>query len=206
MYRHAGGVQGRVTTSPSSGSQLGLGSRRASAHQSYRAFTNGFALLFIIGSNLMHVFTRTATQWRRAFLPAAFLLAFLIGCGKTTAPDYQSAVGVAGTWQWVQSLDVTTWEVSTPSSAGFTATLTLVAESASSGTFTYLRSGAPPVTGHYQISFEDEDGNDFITVEPGFDFLTRNAWIAVSPDSLRLNGGFELGYNSKYARVSDQAA
>ena len=152
----------------------------------------------------MHVVARTTTHRRKAFLPTALLLlAVVIGCGKTTAPDRQPAIRAAGTWQWVESLNVRTAEVSTPSSAGFTATLTLVAESGSSGTFTYLRSGAPPIAGHYQISFEDEEGNDFITVEPGFDFLTRYAWIAVGTDSLRLNGVFELGYNSTYARVSD---
>ena len=152
----------------------------------------------------MHVVTRTAAQWRRAFFPGTLLLlAFLIGCGKTTGPDRRPVVRVAGTWQWVRSLNVRTTEVSTPSSAGFVATLTLVAESGSSGTFTYLRSGAPPVTGTYQISFEDEEGNEFITVEPGFDFLTRNAWIAAGSDSLRLDGVFELGYNSTYARVSE---
>jgi hypothetical protein len=151
----------------------------------------------------MHLETQTTASWRFACWPALLLLAFLIGCEKTTAPDRQPAVGAAGTWQWVQSLNVRTTEVSTPSSAGFVATLTLVAESGSSGTFTYLRSGAAPVTGHYQISFEDEEGNDFITVEPGFDFLTRNAWISAGTDSLRLDGVFELGYNSTYARVSD---
>lgn len=151
----------------------------------------------------MHLETHTTAPWRFACWPALLLLAFLIGCGRTTAPDRQPAVHAAGTWQWVQSLNVRTTELSTPSSAGFVATLTLVAESGSSGTFTYLRSGAAPVTGHYQISFEDEEGNDFITVEPGFDFLTRNAWISAGTDSLRLDGVFELGYNSTYARVSD---
>lgn len=152
----------------------------------------------------MQLVTRTTERWRKAFLPAALLLsAFLTGCGEAAAPDRQPAIRAAGTWQWVQSLNVRTMEVSTPSSAGFVATLTLVAESRSGGTFTYLRSGAPPVTGHYQISFEDEEGNEFITVEPGFDFLTRNAWIAAGTDSLRLDGVFELGYNSTYARVSD---
>ena len=136
-------------------------------------------------------------------LPAALLLVFLTGCEKPTASERQPADRVAGTWQWIRSVNVRTTEVSTPSSAGFVATLTLVAESGSSGTFAYLRSGAPPVTGRYQISFEDEEGNEFITVEPGFDFLTRNAWIALGMDSLRLDGVFELGYNSTYARVSD---
>lgn len=150
----------------------------------------------------MHVVTPITAQWRNATFAAALSLAFLIGCGKPTAAERQPADRIAGSWQWVRSLNVETTEVSTPSSAGFVARLTLVPESGSSGTFTYVRSDAPPVTGQFQITFEDAEGNDFITVEPGFDFLVRNAWIAAGTDSLRLDGVFELGYNSTYARIS----
>lgn len=151
----------------------------------------------------MHLAMPDSARWRSAFFPAALLLAFLIGCGKPTAAERQPAYRVAGTWQWVRSLNVETAEVSTPASAGFVATLTLVAVSGSSGTFTYVRSGAPAVTGQFQIAFEDSDGNDFITVEPGFDFLTRNAWITAGSDSLRLDGVFEHGYNSTYVRIAE---
>ncbi|MGI8842901.1 MAG: hypothetical protein ACR2HZ_04310 [Gemmatimonadaceae bacterium] len=67
----------------------------------------------------------------------------------------------------------------------------------------YVRSGTAPVTGQFRIAFEDAEGNDFITVEPGFDFLTRNAWIAAGSDSLRLDGVFEHGYNSTYVRIAE---
>jgi hypothetical protein len=144
-----------------------------------------------------------ALRWLGAFFPAALLLAFLTGCHRPTAAERQPAYRIAGTWQWVRSLNVKTTEMSTPSSTGFAATLTLVPEDGNSGTFTYVRSGAAPVTGQFQIAFEDSEGNDFITVEPGFDFLTRNAWITAGTDSLRLDGVFERGHNSTYVRIAE---
>ncbi len=133
--------------------------------------------------------------------------AALAGCGRgpaevpatvSTAP----ASRLAGTWRWVSALDVRTQAVHTPASAGFAATLEFRPDSPSAGAFTYTRAGQPPVTGRFSVASEDAPGNDFIVVEPGIDFLTRAAWVAVGRDSLRLGGVMELGYNSTYARVA----
>jgi hypothetical protein len=101
----------------------------------------------------------------------------------------------------VRSEDVKTGAIHTPSSTGFVATLRIVAESPRAGRYTYARAGSPSVAGTFTIGSEDAPGNDFITIDTAIDFLSRNAWIAAGQDSLRLQGVFELGFNSTYARV-----
>lgn len=132
---------------------------------------------------------------------------FVLACTPATdpltfEPPYPPAERLAGTWHWVQSLDVKTTQVHTPLSEGFIADLTFAADGPRSGSFTYQRAGAEVTTGRFTIDSEDGPGNDFITVDTSIDFLTRNAWVTVGQDSLRLGGVFETGYNSVYARVS----
>jgi hypothetical protein len=91
--------------------------------------------------------------------------------------------------------------VHTPATAGFEATLRFQATGPREGTFTYARSGQPPVAGRFSVASEDAPGNDFVVIEPGIDYLARTAWLALGPDSLRLGGVMELGYNSSYGRV-----
>jgi hypothetical protein len=67
--------------------------------------------------------------------------------------------------------------------------------------FTYARVGQPPVTGQFRIGSEDAPGTDFVVIEPGIDYLARNAWLTVGADGLRLGGVMELGYDSSYQRV-----
>jgi hypothetical protein len=98
-------------------------------------------------------------------------------------------------------VDVKTGQAHTPQRDGFEATLTFVATDSSHGTFTYTRAGGTPIVGTFGIAYEHFPGSDFIGVDPGFDFLTRNAWVGAGPDSMSLGGVFELGYNSTYARV-----
>jgi hypothetical protein len=131
-----------------------------------------------------------------------FVTAPLIAsCNDTTTPRWAPAEVVAGSWQWVRSVDVRTAGIHTPSSDGFQASLVLVAESARAGTYTYSRVGASPISGNFTIGSEDAPGNDFISIDQPIDFLTQHAWISSGLDSLRLNGVFELGFNSTYARI-----
>jgi hypothetical protein len=138
-----------------------------------------------------------------ALLSFALLAAAVLSCSDKAlpGPDWRPAERIEGTWRWVRSLDVNTTHVHSPASAGFEASLTVVAESNRSGTYTYARAGAPPVAGRFTISFEDAPGNDFISIDHPIDYLTQNAWVSAGPDSLRLNGVYELGFNSTYARV-----
>jgi hypothetical protein len=138
-----------------------------------------------------------------ALLSIAVLAAFLLSCSDKALPDpdWSPAERIEGTWRWERSVDVKTAEVHSPASAGFEASLTVVAESDRSGTYTYARAGASPVAGRFTISFEDAPGNDFISIDHPIDYLTQNAWVSVGPDSLGLNGVYELGFNSSYSRV-----
>jgi hypothetical protein len=119
----------------------------------------------------------------------------------TTSRRWAPAERIAGSWQWIQSEDVKTSQVHTPLSTGFQASLTFTAENERSGSFIYARSGAALISGHFDILSEDAPGNDFIAVDPGFDFLTRHAWVTAGGDTLRLGGVYESGFNSTYARI-----
>ena len=141
---------------------------------------------------------------RRAVTRAAFGLLLLLGCARDpVAPGWMPAERLVGSWRWVSSLDVTTQALRSPATEGFDAELRFSAESARSGTFVYTRAGADPVHGRFSITFEDAPGNDFIELEPGIDFLARNAWVAVGRDTLRLGGVFERGHNSVYVRTTE---
>jgi len=138
-------------------------------------------------------------------LGLAGLLLLLAACSAGPAETgprvHRPAERIAGTWRWVSSFDVKTQKLHTPATEGFEAELHFDAASSHEGAFTYRRVGQPAVQGRFGISSEDAPGRDFITVEPGIDFLERNAWIAAGTDSLHLGGVFELGYNSRYVRV-----
>jgi hypothetical protein len=136
------------------------------------------------------------------WLPTVLLL-LAAGCdaGPST-PVHRPAQQLAGTWRWVSSLDVKTQRLHTPATEGFEAELRFDAESDHDGTFTYRRQGRPAVRGRFGIGSEDAPGNDFIVLEPGIDFLARNAWVSAGRDSLYLDGVMELGYNSRYVRVA----
>lgn len=133
---------------------------------------------------------------------ALVLVLAAAGCADppTEAP-YAPAEQLDGVWRWVSSLDVNTQELLTPDTEGFEAELRFTAVSGTEGTFTYRRSDGTEVSGTFGIAYEDAPGNDFIVLEPGIDFLERNAWLGAGPDTLRLGGVMELGYDSRYARV-----
>lgn len=138
------------------------------------------------------------------------VLAVLIACAalsvtgcaeRPTQPAWDPAQRLAGQWAWVRSQHSQTGVVVTPSGAGFSAQLTFVRQTATSGTFVYSRIGGDTIEGSFGVAWEDAPGNDFIVIEPSIDFLTRAAWLAVGSDSLRLGGVFEGGYESIYGRV-----
>ena len=144
---------------------------------------------------------------RGTFVAAVGLSVGLGGCdsGPFGPPDtrpYAPAERLAGTWRWVSSFDVRTQVAHTPATTGHGATLQFTAESARTGTFTYTRAGSLPVTGRFEIGSEHAPGNDFVVLQPGIDYLARNAWVSAGSDSLYLGGVMELGYNSRYARVT----
>jgi hypothetical protein len=137
-------------------------------------------------------------------VPLAVLsLVVAVGCSEATEPKarWAPAERIAGTWNWVHSLDVKTGQTATPETTGSSGRLTFAALSEREGTFVFERPGAEPITGSFGIASEDAPGNDFITVSTSFPFITRSAWVAAGADSLRLDGGFEGGFNSTYARV-----
>jgi hypothetical protein len=142
------------------------------------------------------VHTIAATRW-------LFTLVTLgaSACTEPPAPRYAPAERIAGSWAWVASVNVKTGERSTPSSVGVVDTLTFVAQSERQGSYTFLRSGMTQIAGTFLIGSEDGPGNDFITVSSSLPFLARTAWLAAGTDSLQLNGVFEGGFRSTYARV-----
>ena len=79
--------------------------------------------------------------------------------------------------------------------------VTFTAQGEREGSFVFHRPGAEPIAGSFSIAYEDAPGNDFISVSVGVPYLTPHAWIAAGLDSLRLDGVFEGGFNSTYARV-----
>lgn len=143
---------------------------------------------------------------RMPALALTLLTALLAACGAgpTETREHAPAERLHGTWHWVRSLNVKTLQLHTPATDGFVAELRFIAETPYSGTFTYSRTGAAAVHGVFGITYEDAPGNDFITMEPGIDFLTRNAWVAAGRDSMHLGGVFEGGYNSTYARIDER--
>jgi hypothetical protein len=156
----------------------------------------------------MHTRLRTTGAPRRTIervgLGLLSLVVFLASCNHApAAPAWAPAERLVGSWRWVSSLDVTTQALRSPATEGFDAELRFAAGSARSGTFVYTRAGADPVHGRFRITYEDAPGNDFIELEPGIDFLARNAWVAAGRDTLRLGGVFERGHNSVYARVTE---
>lgn len=136
-----------------------------------------------------------------ACLGLGLMAASCSGPATVTNLQWAPAQRAAGEWQWVRSLDVRTLDVRTPATEGFDATLVIIATSDRDGTYTYTRTGSSPVAGAFAISSEDGPGNDFVSIDTPIDFLTRNAWITSSADSLRLGGVFESGFNSVYVRV-----
>jgi hypothetical protein len=125
----------------------------------------------------------------------------LAGCRDAAGPNHLS--NLPGVWQWVSSTNVTSGQVHTPATEGYTARLQFVPDRERAGAFVYSRNGTTAVQGRYDIGSEDVPGNDFIVVSSSIDFLTEAAWIGVGSEALRLNGVFELGYNSLYARVHE---
>jgi hypothetical protein len=131
--------------------------------------------------------------------------ALVTACGGPSAPTrgtYAPAQRLDGTWRWVSSLDVRTGQVHTPARDGFEANLHFTADSARSGAFAYARVGQTPTTGRFSVVSEDTPGNDFVVLDRSIDFLSRTAWVAASPQVLRLDGVMELGFNSSYARAA----
>lgn len=145
---------------------------------------------------------------RRAALTTVLLTVLAAACGEgpTTTREHAPAERLHGSWRWVRSLDVSTQQLHTPATDGFEAVIRFTALTPYSGTFAYSRTGQATVEGVFGISYEDAPGNDFITLEPGIDFVVRNAWVAAGRDSMWLGGVFEGGYNSMYARVHDAVA
>jgi len=141
-----------------------------------------------------------------AVMPLLAATMLLAGCTRSpTEPvRYAPAERLHGTWRWVSALDVRTQETVTPLSAGFESELRFTSDLPTSGTFTYRRIGSEAVHGQFSITYEDVPGNDFITIEPGIDFVQRNAWVSAGPNNLHLGGVFELGYNSQWVRVPDE--
>jgi hypothetical protein len=138
---------------------------------------------------------------------AAALLVMLVlatACASPPTSEVPNAPAqrLHGSWRWIAAVDTRTGQFITPAAAGFDAELQFTAESDRSGTFTYRRIGQPDIHGVFSIWSEHAPGNDFITIEPTFDFVTRNAWVAVGRDSLFLGGVFELGRNSTWARAA----
>ena len=122
-----------------------------------------------------------------------------VTCSGATEPSHLA--NLPGIWEWVASSDVQTQEVHTPVSEGFTARLEFLSDGERQGMFVYSRDGNAVVQDQYAIAFEDAPGNDFIHLQASIDYLKEFAWITVGGDSLRLNGVFELGFNSVYVRV-----
>jgi hypothetical protein len=132
----------------------------------------------------------------------AALLVACLACGSDPQrPRWAPAERLVGSWRWVRSIDVKTSDIHTPASSGFEASLEFAAESERSGSYVYTRSDAARISGKFTIGSEDAPGNDFISIDHPIDFLTQNAWIAASADSLDLSGVREGGFNSTYARV-----
>ena len=117
---------------------------------------------------------------------------------------YAPAEALTGRWQWVSSLDVKTQQLHTPESEGYQADLQFIAESTRSGRFIYRRSdGSKVVEGSFGIGSEDAPGNDFIVLTDSIDFLREYAWVGAGPEVLWLGGVYELGFNTRYARIPD---
>lgn len=136
----------------------------------------------------------------RPLVAASLILAS--GCGESPLQGtHQPARELEGSWRWVSSLDLSTQTLHTPQSEGYVAELKFTATSNRDGTFVYSRAGAPDVQGQFGIGSEDAPGNDFIVLEPGIDYLERNAWLGIGRDTLILNGVMESGYKTRYARV-----
>ena len=128
--------------------------------------------------------------------------ALVLACDSVAPPtSWRPAERIAGSWQWVRSVDVKSGRTITPNDTGFSAAITFVATSGREGTYVFQRTGGEPISGSFSITSEDEPGNEFITVSASFPFITENAWVAAGSDSLRLGGVFEGGFNSTYARV-----
>ena len=137
--------------------------------------------------------------------------AALAGCSSESGtevlpPPYQPALALNGTWRWVSSLDVETGVMHTPGSEGFEADLHFDAASDTEGAFVYTRTGVPQTRGQFGVAYEDAPGNDFIALQPGIDYLERNAWLTVHADTLQLNGAMESGFLSRYVLLPDSAA
>jgi hypothetical protein len=139
----------------------------------------------------------------RALMPVVVILLLACGESATAVEQWQPADKLEGTWEWVSSLNTTTDALHTPESEGYNAELRFEAHSRSSGNFTFSRAGAPDVHGEFDVAYEDAPGNDIIIVDPGFDYVTRHAWLAVGADQLILNGVIESGFVSTYVRIPD---
>jgi hypothetical protein len=149
----------------------------------------------------LHLKARSLETAMRS-ITLAVSIPLVLACDSVAPPtSWRPAERIAGSWQWVRSVDVNSGRTITPSDTGFSAAITFVATSGREGTYVFQRTGGESIRGSFSITSEDAPGNDFITVSASFPFITANAWVAAGSDSLHLGGVFERGFNSTYARV-----
>jgi hypothetical protein len=149
----------------------------------------------------------TSARGARRLRPIALAIAIcaavvLPGCKSSTeSSTYQPARSLEGSWRWVSSLHLSSNTLHTPQSEGFEATLRFDASTGTVGRFLYSRTGASATEGQFGIGYEDAPGNDFITLQPGIDYLQNAAWLTVTATDLILDGSLEGGYRTRYMRI-----